>query len=112
LAIDEDSVAQNSIDLPHASGPISDDLTRDLSLTTPLCEDTTKGFTESRTVLQLATSEKHLVSDITSTEIQIIDDMQKVRTIVEEIQKSEYTSPSGVYKELNELLVFKWPKFS
>jgi len=38
--------------------------------------------------------------------------MQKLRTIIEEIQKTNYTVPSGVFKELNELLMFKWPKFS
>jgi len=38
--------------------------------------------------------------------------MQKLRRIVEEIQSSTYCNPTGVYKEISDLIVVKWPKFS
>ncbi len=111
VAVDNRSAAQNSIDLSHASGPLSSDLKRDLSLQQPLSECTTKGFTESRSIVQIAASQKHLIADITSTEIQIIDDIKKVRTIMQELQSKNYHESSGVYKELNEIIVVKWPSY-
>jgi hypothetical protein len=42
---------------------------RDLSLTKPLADPKEKkGFTESRTSLNIVKDEKHLIEDVTSTE--------------------------------------------
>ncbi len=58
---------------------------RDLSLNSPL--DVNKGFTESRTTLTIDAGEKYFIEDITSTEIQIVDDLNKVKEVLEELAK-------------------------
>lgn len=82
---------------------------RDLSLTQSLDND--KGFTESRTNVNIEKHETHFIDDITSTEIQLIDDLKKVKGVLEELMKSNYsTNSSGtVFKELSGL-VMKWPR--
>jgi hypothetical protein len=69
LAVDVNSVAQRQIDLAEAGVGLIPTPKRDLSLAQPLAEPTEKkGFTESRTTVQLVKDEKHLIADITSTE--------------------------------------------
>jgi hypothetical protein len=76
LSVDLDSVAQTCLDLPHAGGPLKKEHKRDLSLIEPLCIDNQKGFSDTRTAIHLTTSSPaHVIADITSTEIQIIDDL-------------------------------------
>lgn len=65
LAIDMNSVAQRQIDLDEIQ-PTSK---RDLSLTKSLPTAGNKGFTESRTTIELTKGEVHSIEDITSTEI-------------------------------------------
>jgi len=68
FVIDENSNATTTVPLPV--NPIQK---RDLCLTAPLNHE--QGFTESRTILSLLKGELHSVEDITSTEIQIVDDL-------------------------------------
>lgn len=81
LAIDESSVAQKQIDLT-----VNPTQKRDLSLSVPL--DSTKGFTESRTTVEVLKNESHIIDDITSTEVQLIDDLKKVKGVLEELTRS------------------------
>jgi hypothetical protein len=74
-------------------------------LVTPL--DANKGFTESRTTLTLLKSASHFIEDITSTEIQIIDDLTKVKGVLEELMKQRY-SYEQIFKDLG--LMMKWFK--
>ena len=69
--------------------------------------DVNKGFTESRTTLTMVAGEKHFIEDITSTETQIVDDLNKVKEVLEEMvkQKGSYNSN---FKDLNALI--KWFK--
>ena len=69
--------------------------------------DTGKGFTESRTTVSILKHETQFIEDITSTEIQLIDDLKKVKGVLDELMKTYGTQNSGVYKELNGLLM-KW----
>jgi hypothetical protein len=81
---------------------------RDLSLTKSL--DSNKGFTESRTTIKLNKGEIHFVDDITSTEMQTIDDLKKVKGVLEELMRSQYYhQTSSVFKELE--FVINWPTF-
>ena len=70
LAIDVNSVAFRQVDLALAGVELLTTVQkRDLSLTKPLADPTEKkGFTESRTNVNLNKGEKHLIEDITSTE--------------------------------------------
>lgn len=63
-------------------GPIQK---RDLSLKKPL--DVDKGFTESRTTALIEKGGLTHVEDITSTELQLIDDLGKVKGVLEELMK-------------------------
>lgn len=65
---------------------------RDLSLTQSLAasDDATKGFTESRTTLELTKDEAHQIEDITSSEIQLIDDLKKVKGVLEELMRQNH----------------------
>ena len=85
VAVEASSVAQRQINLQV--NPIQK---RDLSLTKPL--DTEKGFTESRTNVNIEKHGDHFIDDITSTEIQLIDDLKKVKGVLDELMKSSYGS--------------------
>ena len=69
-----------------------------------------KGFTESRTTIQLTKDETHVIEDITSTEIQLIDDLKKVKGVLEELMKNNYHASSGVFKDLSSI-VMKWNSY-
>ena len=56
---------------------------RDLTLKNAL--DESKGLTESRNSLCLLKDESDFIEDISSSEIKLIDDMQKVNEILSEI---------------------------
>jgi len=84
---------------------------RDLSLAQSLSvggPDDTKGFTESRTTVELTKDEVHTIEDITSTETQLIDDLKKVKGVLEELMRQNHIlHQAGVFKELNGLVI-KW----
>lgn len=107
VAVDLNSVAQRQVDLEA----IQLTQKRDLSLAKPLTssDDATKGFTESRTTLELTKDEAHTIEDITSTEIQLIDDLKKVQGVLEELMRSNgYLHSAGIFKELTPVFI-KWP---
>ena len=85
LAIDQNSVALRQIDLGDLKQPVQK---RDLSLAKSLSPggiEDKKGFTESRMKFEVLKGETHVVEDITSTEMQLIDDMKKVHGVLEEL---------------------------
>ena len=53
--------------------------------------------------------ESHFIEDITSTEIQLIDDLKKVKGVLEELMKLRGTNHSGVFKELSGAIL-KWSR--
>lgn len=110
LAIDVNSVAQRQLDLAECGVEVHPSpQKRDLSLTKPLADPKEKkGFTESRTSLNIVKDEKHLIEDVTSTETQLIDDMKKVQGVLDELMRQNYVgNQAGAYKELAPLF-FKW----
>jgi len=80
IALSKSDVAQKVVDLQPS--PIA---TRDLSLLKTL--DPEKGFNESRTALTLQTYDTHFIEDFSSTELQTIDDMKKVKGVFDELFK-------------------------
>ena len=101
IALDKNVAAMVTHDLPTAT--ISK---RDLTLTRPL--DSSKGFTESRITVNLQKFGTHVLEDVTSTEIQTIDDLTKVRRVIEELFKS--SGNLTMVKKFKFLL--DWPKLS
>lgn len=83
IVADKDSVAQHFTSLEEASNTSCP--SRDLTLKKAL--DDTKGLTESRQSQCLFTDESDFIEDIASSEIKLIDDLQKVNEILSEIQK-------------------------
>ncbi|CDW90653.1 UNKNOWN [Stylonychia lemnae] len=104
LVIDKNSVAQKQLDLA-----LNQIQKRDLSLNQPL--DTSKGYTESRATLSIMKDETHFIEDITSTEIQLIDSIQKVKGVYEVLMKQFGTQNQDPYKELLPIFI-GWPKYS
>ena len=104
VAVDSSSVAQRQVNLQ-----VNSIQKRDLSLTQPL--DSEKGFTESRTNVNIEKHGDHFIDDITSTEIQLIDDLKKVKGVLEELMKTNYgtNNPGTAFKDLSGL-VMKWPR--
>jgi hypothetical protein len=107
LALDLNSVAQRQVDLeaePTAK--------RDLSLMQCLSasDNTKKGFTESRTTVELIKGETHQIEDITSTEIQLIDDLKKVKGVLEELMRTNYQlSSAEAFREMSPVFI-RWPQ--
>ena len=99
LAIDTSSVAQKCYDLP-----VNQILTRDLSLGKVL--DVSKGFTESRTTHVLLKGEEYSIEDINSTELQIVDDLEKVKAVFSALQKFQGGAANNIMKDLD--FVLKW----
>eukprot|EP00347_Sterkiella_histriomuscorum_P016748 403352004 len=106
LVIDYDSLAKKQVDIPLENLSIP---RRDLSLNQTL--ETEKGFTESRTSQILQNSEQNQVEDITSTEIQIIDDLTKVRAILDSLTKQNYVNNDQSWKDLLPIFM-KWSTYS
>ena len=104
IAIDLTSVAQTQVDVT----PVQPTQKRDLSLLQSL--DLSKGYTESRTTIELLKHDTSLIEDITSTEIQLIDDLKKVKGVLEELMRTKYTS-DATFKEFGGIFM-KWPKMS
>lgn len=102
VAIDLNSVAQRTIDLSYLEATAK----RDLSLAASLPISATSGFTESRTTATLFTGSTLSVEDITSTDLQLIDDLKKVKGVLEELMRTN-GGHQGVFKELIPL-VSKW----
>eukprot|EP00347_Sterkiella_histriomuscorum_P022623 403337784 len=103
LVVDRQSVASKNVDLE-----IKNIQKRDLSLVKPL--DVEKGFTESRLTQCILSGESHFIEDITSTEMQLIDDMKKVRGVLDELMRMKGTSnqANSVYQELIDSVIMKW----
>ena len=83
---------------------------RDLSLNECLSasDNSTKGFTESRTTLELTKDEKHVIEDITSTEIQLIDDLKKVKGVLEELMRTNHQlGTAEAFREMSPVFL-KW----
>ena len=66
--------------------PVSPFAKRNLALSNPL--DHRRVFTESRNTSTVLKLESHFVEDITSTEVQTVDDLKKVCQVLEEISKN------------------------
>jgi hypothetical protein len=107
VALDLTSVAQRTLDIPTRDAQVQK---RDLSLQQSLPITSTHGYTESRTTTSHVRDEQVVVEDITSTEIQVIDDLKKVRSVLEELMRTNGHS-QGVFKELGEVIE-KWAKDS
>lgn len=109
MAIDSTSVAQRQVEVPtQVEGAPAK---RDLSLAAALSEGD-KGFTESRTTVALSKDESHTIEDITSTEVQLVDDMKKVLGVLEELMRQNYSiNRPGVFKELSPIVI-KWHTLS
>jgi hypothetical protein len=106
VALDLNSVAQRIIDLSYLEATAK----RDLSLAASLPISATSGFTESRTTTTLTTDESLTIEDITSTDIQFIDDLKKVRGVLDELFRTVSHSYHGssIFKDLAPILL-KWP---
>lgn len=74
IVVDKGVTASQFVDLPKCSIE-----RKDLTLAKPL--DPSKGFTDSRTTKVLKKHDTHLIEDITSTEIQTVDDLTKVNSV-------------------------------
>jgi len=81
VVADKDSVTQHLKSLEEVSDIKCP--SRDLTLKKALDEN--KGLTESRISLSLKKGEADFIEDITSSEVKIIDDLQKVNEILLEI---------------------------
>lgn len=79
--VDKESVAQHYTSLEESSDNTCP--SRDLTLKKALDEN--KGLTESRISLSLRKGDSDFIEDITSSEIKLIDDLQKVNEILSEI---------------------------
>lgn len=90
IVSDKDSVAQHLTSMEEASNVKCP--SRDLTLKNAL--DESKGLTESRLSKCLFTGDSDFIEDISSSEVQLIDDLQKVNEILNEIQKSNNATSS------------------
>lgn len=88
VAIDLNSVSQRTIELGYLEATAK----RDLSLAASLPISATSGFTESRTTSTVTTGSVVTVEDITSTDLQLIDDLKKVRGVLEELMRTNGAS--------------------
>ena len=110
LAIDLNSVAQRQVDIASAVNEATQK--RDLSLAKSLPIDDRNGFTESRTTEEVTKDTVKVIEDITSTEIQLIDDLKKVKGVLEELMRMNYRlDQAGPFKELSALFM-KWPSLA
>lgn len=100
--MDRDSVATTQADLE--APPVTK---RDLALRKTL--DVSRGFTESRSTKNLLAGESHFIEDITSTEVQLVDELPKVKGVLEELMKATYQN-SGVYAQLINVFM-GWHKY-
>lgn len=71
FACDKGAAAQKLVDLPVGQIP-----KRNLALSMPLDEN--KVYTESRNTSTVLKYESHFIQDMTSTEVQTVDDLKKV----------------------------------
>lgn len=89
IVLDDSSVMQSSFNLKANNEPNK----RDLVLKKSLNE--TKGLTQSRRVQNLQTGEQDHIEDYTSSEIMIVDDLNKVHKILTEIGNLRYADRSN-----------------
>ncbi len=89
VAVDRDSVA-------HYLQPLAGDKprNRDLALLVPL--DQKKGFCEMRTRAEVRKGESHTIPDVSSTDLQIIDSLEKVLLVIKEVQTLKHVSPGAL----------------
>lgn len=102
VAVDKESVTQRTIDIDVSEIP-----KRDLRLQNTLNSE--EGLTESRVTRALNQKESDFIKDITSTEVQIVDDLTKVSEILSEIRKVKRTN-TGEFSTFD--FVKKWHTLS
>lgn len=86
IVLDDTSCMQSNFNLNAQNDPSK----RDLSLKKSLNE--TKGLTQSRRFQSLLVGEQDHIEDYSSSEIMIVDDLNKVNKILEEIARLNHSS--------------------
>ncbi len=80
IAVDKESITQHSVDIEAQQIQ-----KRDLRLLKVLNQD--QGMTESRSTIKILKDEEKFIEDISSTEVQLVDDLSKIYEILSEIRK-------------------------